>query len=238
MKKYFLDVYNILLDAYGPQNWWPTTKKDETKPSYNGLPLNDKSRFEIAVGAVLTQNTNWTNVEKAIVNLHSKKLLKPKLILDIPDEIIADAIRPSGYYNLKTKRLKSMTKWWLENYHNILHNKRLQNLAYWRDSILSVHGIGKETADSILLYCFDLPTFVIDAYTKRIMHKHFKFPVDISYEELRNLFIKNLPQDVVVYKEYHALLVELAKNTCKKNLCTPNCPLKAYKTQPKNFRLS
>ena len=226
-KDRLLEIYNCLYETYGKQNWWPTTIAGNSHPTYNNCKLTNKSRYEIAVGAILTQNTNWKNVEKAIVNLNKYNLLNPRKILNSSDEIIEDMIKPSGYYKLKTKRLKSLTDWWLKNNKKILAiSKDSKNLYFWRNAILSVCGVGPETADCILLYCYDFPTFVIDAYTKRIMNRHMGVPPNIKYEELRKLFMDSLPVDVELYKEYHALLVLSAKETCKKDECLPKCPLK------------
>ena len=221
-----LELYNRLYEFYGAQCWWPTTIDGDIHPTYNGKKLTNKSRYEIAVGAILTQNTNWKNVEKAIANLNKYNLLDPNKIINSSDKIIEDMIKPSGYYKLKTKRLKSLTKWWLKNNEKILTApKDSENLNFWRNAILSVCGVGQETADCILLYCYDFPTFVVDAYTKRIMNRHMGVSFNIKYEDLRIFFMENLPVDVKLYKEYHALLVLSARETCKKDECLPKCPL-------------
>jgi endonuclease III related protein len=222
-----LEIYCRLLEIYGPQNWWPTTIDGNIHPTYNNRKkLTNKHRYEIAVGAILTQNTNWHNVEKAIVNLNRNNLLCPDKIINSPDEVIESMIKPSGYYRLKTKRLKSLTEWWLDNNEKVLmEQNKPGNLNLWRSSLLSVWGVGQETADSILLYCYDFPTFVIDTYTKRIMNRHMGVSLNIKYEDLRRLFMNSLPVNVALYKEFHALFVLSAKKTCKKNECLPECPL-------------
>ena len=207
MRKKLLKIYDVLYETYGPQHWWP-----------------GDTPWEICVGAVLTQNTNWGNVEKAIANLKNSNDLLPEKIMAMPDSELEDAIRPSGYFRIKTQRLKNVTRWWLDN----VISDRLSSskgLAFWRRSILEVKGVGPETADSILLYSFSLPTFVIDAYTRRIMARHCGTPEDIDYHEIQGLFMENLPNDYKLFNEYHALFVMMAKNDCRKNSCSEKCPL-------------
>ena len=206
--KHIPRIYNVLFERFGPQLWWP-----------------GDSPWEICLGAVLTQNTNWGNVEKAIANLKEIKSLCPRKILAMKRESLEEALRPSGYFKLKSVRLSNVARWWLENVENDKLKKRPADLAYWRDSILSVNGVGPETADSVLLYSFGLPTFVIDAYTRRIMHRHFNTPENASYDFLRDLFMDNLPHDAKLFNEYHALFVRLGKELCRKNICLSDCPL-------------
>ncbi len=222
------EIYFKLYESYGPQYWWPVTICGELKPTYNkDIIFSNKQRYEIALGAVLTQNTNWTNVEKAIINLNKNNMLLSEKILACSEDNLSEYIRPSGYFRLKAKRLKSMTKWWAENYPQILScSKNVENMNYWRNSLIKVNGVGRETADSILLYSFDLPTFVIDTYTKRIMHRHLKTPLNISYEGLRSIFMEGLDLNTEIYKEFHALLVKNAKIACRKKECQKNCPLR------------
>jgi len=212
-----LDLLERLLDAFGPQNWWP-----------------GDTPWEVCVGAVLTQNTNWSNVEKAIANLKSAGLLpdasspglateKAAELADFPSAELAELIRPSGYFNIKAERLKAVARWWSAE----AENARSLPLPDARESILGVKGVGKETADSVLLYAFDMPTFVIDAYTKRIMARYLGTPSDMPYDDLRALFMDNLSADVRLYNEFHALLVRLAKDFCLKRGCynPDGCPL-------------
>ncbi len=220
-------IYYRLFETYGPQYWWPTTIKGNIHPTYNSQKLTNKSRFEIALGAVLTQNTNWKNVEKAIANLNSHNLIDPDKIIKATNEKIENMIRPSGFYRIKTMRIKALTEWWLKNNEKVLYEKdKIKSLNLCRNSILTVYGVGQETADSILLYCYDYPTFVIDAYTMRIMNRHMGVSTTIKYKELRKLIMDSLPIDVEMYKEYHALLILLAKETCKKNQCLSDCALR------------
>ncbi len=202
-------IYEKLYEIYGSQHWWP-----------------GETPWEIAVGAVLTQNTNWKNVEKAISNLKVLNLLDPGRIMDSEDSLIETAIKASGYYRLKTRRLKNLSLWWLQNVQNNALTVWAGKLDYWRESILSVNGIGKETADSILLYSFNLPTFVVDAYTKRIMARHFGTDPDMDYESLRGIFMKGLPANPRLFNEFHVLFVKLGKESCRKSICHENCPLR------------
>lgn len=200
--------YDLMFLKYGPQNWWP-----------------GDSPWEICVGAVLTQNTNWNNVEKAVNNLKNSDCLKNKKILSINTQKLAEIIKPSGYYNIKAERLKNIAEWWSQNYINLKKLKNDKNINYWRKNLLNVNGIGQETADSILLYSFNLPTFVVDTYTKRIMARHFGTDPNISYEELRNLFMNNLKNKADFFNEFHALFVKTGKYDCSKNICRKSCPL-------------
>ncbi len=193
--KILLALYQRLHDAYGPQSWWPAD-----------------SPFEVMLGAILTQNTAWTNVEKAIHNLKQAEALNIHSILELPDDDLAQLIRPSGYFNIKTRRLKNFTRWFLEegkfNRLNQLGDDEL------RLRLLSVNGVGPETADDILLYAFQRPVFVIDAYTRRLLIKLDLINGDEGYEQLRQFFEQALEPDVTLYQEYHALIVRHAKQAC------------------------
>ncbi len=182
-------LYKQLLKKFGPQFWWPAD-----------------SDYEVVLGAILTQNTNWKNVEKAILNLKNANKLDENEILEIKINELEELIRPSGFYKQKAERLKLATNKWLE-----LKNKKL-SIEELRKELLSVKGIGKETADSIILYAFHKPIFVIDTYTRRFCKKYLEFESK-EYDEYRNLFESNLPKDVKLFKEYHALIVEWAKNS-------------------------
>ena len=209
-----LKVYELLLRAYGEQNWWPVDeeyhKKHGTDP-----------REEIAVGAILTQNTSWKNVEKALENLKREGLLSFKGILKTPLEKLQELIRPSGYYRQKARRLKIVAK-------ELSPVSKVETVS--REELLKIEGIGRETADAILLYAGERPYFVIDAYTKRIVER--VFGMEGSYEELRGWFEGNLPKDVKLYKEFHALLDEHAKRFCRKRPLCEGCPLTQVCIQP------
>ncbi|MGA2775574.1 MAG: endonuclease III domain-containing protein [Candidatus Omnitrophota bacterium] len=198
--------YKKLYRAFGPQYWWPA-----------------KSRFEVIIGAILTQNTSWQNVEKAIANLKKAKALSARKLRRMPKGEIARLIKPSGFFNIKSKRLKEFLRFYFKSYKGDMKRLIRQNAQALRRQLLSVNGIGPETADSILLYALDKPVFVVDAYTKRIFSRHKFIPKNASYDEVQNLFSKNLKDEVKLYNEYHALLVRLAKDYCLKS--NPKCSL-------------
>jgi len=214
-------IYSLLYLEYGPQGWWPLTEKYKFIPEHSGKkPNTNKRRFEIIVGAILTQNTSWKNVEKAIYTLNSKSLLNVNEILNSPQKNLAEAIRSSGYYNQKAIKLKTVAEFLKINKFSTLKKTDTKQL---RNKFLSVKGIGPETADSILLYALEKPIFVVDAYTKRLVQR-LGLTKDLSYESVQKLFETNLPKDYRMYKEYHALIVEHAKRFCTKkpkcNKCT------------------
>jgi endonuclease-3 related protein len=202
------EIYQLLFKRFGPQHWWP-----------------GDTQFEIITGAILTQNTNWTNVEKAIANLKSADLLSAESLHNIEIKELAELIRPAGYFNVKAKRLKSFIDWLFDNYAGKL--TELQNVATerLRTELLGIKGVGPETADSILLYAFERPIFVVDAYTARVAVRHGLIEPEADYEQLRDLFQSNLPQDVKLFNEYHALLVRVGKEFCRPKARCPNCPL-------------
>ena len=201
-------MYKKLYASFGPQHWWP-----------------GETPFEIAVGAILTQNTNWGNVEKAIVNLKDADVLKPAALHDMSHERLAALIRPAGYFNIKAKRLKNFIGLLINEYHGSMSGMKQEDFNSVRKSLLSVNGIGLETADSIILYALEKPVFVIDAYTKRVLSRHNILDHDASYEEFQSLFQSKLKEDISLFSEYHALFVRLAKENCRtKPVCT-GCPL-------------
>jgi endonuclease-3 related protein len=202
------EIYQLLFDRFGPQHWWP-----------------GETQFEIITGAILTQNTNWANVEKAIANLKSANLLTPEKLYQLSTSQLAELIRPAGYYNIKANRLKSFLSWLFQDYDGRLENLENLDTDNFRAELLAVRGIGHETADSILLYAFDRPIFVVDAYTARVAVRHGLIEQDADYEQLRDLFQSNLPQDVRLFNEYHALLVRLGKEFCRPTANCPGCPL-------------
>ena len=209
MKKSLIRVYKKLYAHFGPQHWWPA-----------------HAPFEVMVGAILTQNTNWQNVEKAINNLKKNRLLKAQEIHRLPNKRLAAFIRPAGYYNIKAKRLKEFVKYFFESYQANIKKMRLVDSHALRTQLLSVNGIGPETADSILLYALGVPIFVVDAYTKRIFSRHGFIKEDAEYTQVQNLFMQNLKKEVKLFNEFHALLVRLGKDFClKNNPRCPSCPL-------------
>jgi endonuclease-3 related protein len=175
------------------------------------------------VGAILTQNTNWANVEKAINNLKKNKLLSEYALYRLSHRRLASLIRPAGYYNIKAKRLKEFIAFLFKDYQGNLKKISQADTLVLRRQLLSVNGIGPETADSILLYSLNKPVFVIDAYTRRILSRHSLLKEGSSYEEAQDLFMQNLENDVKLFNEYHALLVKLGKEFCLKN--KPKCEM-------------
>jgi len=210
LKKKLDLIYKKLYTYFGPQHWWP-----------GGTP------FEVIVGAILTQNTNWQNVQKAINNLKEHNLLLPGKLYRLSQAKLASLIRPAGYYNIKARRLKAFLSFFFKVYQGNL--KKIISIAtpILRQQLLSVNGIGPETADSILLYALNKPIFVIDAYTKRILSRHGISKEGASYDEAQNLFMQNLKKEVKLFNEYHALLVRLGKEFCLKHKTKCDiCPLK------------
>lgn len=202
-------VFDRLLRTHGPPDWWP-----------------GDSPFEVMVGAILTQNTAWSNVEKAIANLKQANALSPSIIIKTHHKRLAKWLKPSGYFNIKAKRLKSFCCWLIEQGgEKALAQKTTEIL---RQELLSVHGIGPETADDILLYAFDRPVFVIDAYTRRIFGRLGLIEGDESYEDLRTWFEDNLDNNVKLFNEYHALIVMHGKDICSKRPKCSDCCLQPY----------
>jgi endonuclease-3 related protein len=212
-----MKIYRLLFKAYGPQHWWP-----------------GESPFEVMVGAILTQNTSWKNVEKSIHQLKEKGVLHPEGILRLKESELASLIRSSGYFRIKAKRLKAYVNFMFEEFGGKIEKMRKIRLEGMRERLLSVNGVGPETADSILLYGFEKPIFVVDAYTKRVLLNHGMIPEKASYEEVQDLFMKNLPSDVKVFNEYHALLVYIGKWVCKKAPKCDICPLQGIGQTTKN----
>ncbi|MBI5678655.1 MAG: endonuclease III domain-containing protein [Planctomycetes bacterium] len=207
--KKLLKIYQKMFDAFGPRQWWP-----------------GETPFEVVIGAILTQNTNWSNVEKAIKNLKTAGKLSPEGIYGLSIAELAELIKPSGFFNVKAKRVKAFINWLFSRYEGNLSKMFAQDLQTLRSELLSVKGIGPETADSILLYAGNMPTFVVDAYTHRIFSRHELIPEESTYDEMKSFFEENLPEDVQLFNEYHALLVNIGKTFCKtKKVCEP-CPLK------------
>ncbi len=209
--KLLLKMFDRLLKSFGRQYWWP-----------------GESDFEVVVGAILTQNTNWGNVEKAIRNLKDVKCLTPGKLYEIDERTLAELIRPSGYFNVKARRLKNFIEWLFLHHCGSLSKMFLQDFALLRTQLLSVNGIGKETADSILLYAVKQPVFVVDAYTKRVLVRHGLIPDEFEYEDIRAFFEDHLPRDVALYNEFHALLVRVGNNYCKPRMKCEECPLKTF----------
>lgn len=205
-------MHQRLLNFYGPLHWWPA----ETK-------------LEIIIGAILTQNTSWQNVVKAIENLKREGLLNVSALLQIKEESLAELIRSSGYYNLKAKRLKNFIRFFHSQYGGSLEELFSSDWRALRKELLNINGIGPETADSILLYAGEKPVFVVDAYTCRIFQRHGYITGKDSYDEVQQFFMTHLASQVSLYNEFHAQLVMVGKDYCLKNnpKCA-ECPLSIF----------
>jgi endonuclease III related protein len=208
MQQRLLDIFNMLLESFGKRNWWP-----------------GETELEIIIGAVLTQNTSWKNVEKAIDNLKRHNAMDIDSLFKMDRETLALIIKSSGFYNIKSIRLKNII--------NVIYNEyssniiKLKNIYIWdvRERLLKINGIGKETADSIILYALDKPIFVVDVYTKRFLRNHRLYSEENDYDTIQRFFMKNLPNDTYLFNEFHALIVYLGQNFCKKVPFCNKCPL-------------
>ncbi len=211
MKSVLMKIYQRLYAAYGPRHWWP-----------------GDTVFEVMVGAILTQNTSWRNVEKAIQNLKKEGVLNPKKMVHLRRADLASLIRPSGYFRIKADRLKNFLAFFFEAYGGSFRKMGREETEVLRKGLLSIRGIGPETADSMLLYGLQKPVFVVDAYTRRILSRHGIVGQKASYEEIQQLFMDHLPSDEKLFNEYHALLVHLGKEVCRKAPKCGLCPLEGF----------
>lgn len=202
------DIFERLYKFFGPMKWWPA-----------------ETPFEVMVGAILTQNTSWRNVEKVISRLKAKGLLNIRSIHEMDERDLAEEIRSCGYYSIKAKRLKHLISFVWEKYSGDIKEMFSRDLYILREELLGIHGIGPETADSILLYAGEKPIFVVDAYTRRILMRHGLVSQGMDYHAIQRLFMESLPMDVSVFNEYHALLVQTAKRFCRKTPRCQGCPL-------------
>jgi endonuclease-3 related protein len=207
-----MDYYAAMSRRLGPMKWWPA-----------------KTPFEVIVGAILTQNTAWTNVERAIENLRTERLLTQKAIETVPVARLARMIRSSGYFRQKAKKLKAFVRFAHDEFNGSLKRLFAVPTMELREKLLGVHGIGPETADSILLYAGNHPIFVVDAYTRRILTRHELTHEKAGYDEIRAIFESGVPRDALLYNEYHALIVNTGKNWCRtKNPDCAECPLHPF----------
>lgn len=213
LNRSLLIIYDLLYAKFGSRHWWPGDTK-----------------IEIIIGAILTQNTAWVNVEKAINNLKREKALSVSRLSDILEKKLARLIRPSGYYNVKASRIKNFLKFVNIRYGGSINRMFKTDLYKLREELLALNGIGQETADSILLYAGNKPIFVIDAYTKRVFSRHGFISQDAEYKEIQSLFMNNLPENAGLFNEFHALIVELGKSMCKSKepLCSM-CPIRSIR---------
>lgn len=202
------DIYDRLFRAYGPQHWWPA-----------------KTPTEVVIGAILAQNTAWANAERAIANLKRAGCLSLSALRDLSEKKLARLIQPSGTYRVKAARLKAFVDVVWRDHHGSLDALVGGRLPEARRRLLAIRGVGPETADAILLYAAGHPTFVVDAYTLRILRRHFVIKSGAGYEATRFLFQQHLPHDTVLFNEYHALLVALGKKQCRPRAACRGCPL-------------
>ena len=201
-------IYAKLFKEFGPQRWWPA-----------------RTKFEVVVGAILTQNTKWGNVEKAIHRLKAAGALSERALRDIPVTKLAALIKPAGYFNVKARRLKNFIRFMFDEYGGSLKAMGREDWPKLREKLLAVNGIGPETANSILLYALDKPVFVVDAYTKRFLYRHNLVDHKADYHRVQELFMSAFDHDVAMFNEYHALIVALGKNYCKPAPSCERCPL-------------
>jgi endonuclease III related protein len=219
MQKLLTSIYQKLYRAYGPRHWWP-----------------GDTPFEVMVGAILTQNTSWKNVERAIQRLRARRVLTPEGIHRLKTSDLASVIRSSGFYRIKADRLKSFVDFLFEEFEGKIDRMKKEPVEGLRKRLLEVKGIGQETADSILLYALEKPIFVVDAYTRRVLSRHEMVSSRASYEEVQKLFMGHLPPEERLFNEYHALLVHVAKIVCKKTPKCDICPLKGVKRKVQGVR--
>ncbi len=208
MRAKLTDVYKKLYKRYGPRHWWPA-----------------ESRFEVMIGAILVQNTSWSNVEKAVRKLSDAGVLSPQGLREIEQDALAQLIYSSGYYNTKARKLKAFVDWLDEHFDDDIDAMMVEDPMSLRKELLAVHGIGEETADDILLYALDMPIFVVDTYTKRLLFRLGLAPEMGKYSMYQEIYTKNLRADVPLFNEYHALIVTHAANVCKKEPVCKGCCL-------------
>lgn len=208
LSRRLLRLYRLMENHFGPTHWWP-----------------GDTPFEIALGAILTQNTAWTHVEKAIGQLKHAGLMHPQRLLDAPVELLEKAVRPSGYYRQKAERLRAFTAYLVNGYGGSMKRMALRDAKMLRRELLAIKGIGPETADDILLYACGKPVFVVDTYTRRMLSRHGIADEKSPYESLRGLFEGHLPHEVALFQEYHGLIVFTGKDFCRGRPRCEDCPL-------------
>lgn len=203
--------YDALMNAYGPQGWWPA-----------------QTPTEVIVGTILTQNTAWKNVERAMARLRAGGALDWRQLHEMPVDRLAELIQPAGTFRVKAQRLKNFVSFLIERYRGDLAGMVGVSTDQLREELLSVHGIGRETADAILLYALDRPTFVVDAYTHRVLRRHGLIDTESDYDEVKAVFEDSLPSNLRMFNEFHALLVEVGKRHCRTRARCEGCPLASF----------
>ncbi len=211
MRQRLMIIFETLLSAFGSRHWWP-----------------GDSPLEVMVGAVLTQNTSWKNVEKAIANMKDRSIMDMTRLAEIDERELAEIIRPAGFYNVKSRRLKAFIADFHRRFNGSIEGTASVTTQALRDYLLDIDGIGPETADSILLYALERPVFVVDAYTKRFLKNHRLFVGSVDYHEVQRFFVDNLPEDTHVFNEFHALIVYLCQQFCRKRPECTACPLAGF----------
>jgi endonuclease-3 related protein len=206
-----MQFYDAMAGAYGKQYWWPADDP-----------------FEVMVGAVLTQNTNWKNVEKALDNLKAAEVMDPFKMHALSQASLASLIKPAGYFNVKSKRLKNLLAWFCDQHDGSFEAIAQYHTYALQEELINIKGVGRETADAIILYAFNKPTFVIDRYTHRILTRHGLIDMEATYDDMKQLFEGCLPDDLALYNEYHALIVQVGKNHCKPKAKCEGCPLAPF----------
>lgn len=207
-KAELLEIYNSLRCAFGHRNWWPAEEP-----------------FEVIIGAILTQNVSWNNASKAIDNLEAANKLDPLALYKSSPHDIAQLIKPSRFYNMKSVKIKNFMDFFYKEYDGDLTAMSGETPALLRKKLLTVKGLGQETVDSILLYACNIPVFVVDAYTRRVFLRYGILAGNPSYEEIQGYFMANLPQDVALYNDYHAQIVHLGNSICRSNPRCGSCPI-------------
>ena len=215
-----MEMYEAMVERFGHLDWWPTRPDSEDGP------------LEIAVGAVLTQNTNWSNVEKALANLYRAGAMNVTTLHEMPHEQLAELIRPAGYYNVKTKRLKNLIAAVYDSYGDDLAGFLDRSIDTLQEELLAINGVGRETADSIILYAAGKTTFVVDTYTYRVLYRHLLIGPEDDYESVKELMESSLESSVELYNSYHALLVMVGKHYCKPKAKCAGCPLESFEHDP------
>ena len=209
MNRTLWDVYQRLFETLGPQQWWPA-----------------KTPFEVMVGAILVQNTSWRNAVRGIESLEQEGPLDARLLYRLPEEELAELLRPAGYYRIKARRLRNLLRLVMEQYESDVDTFLAEDPTVLREKLLGVNGVGPETADSIMLYAAGHPTFVVDKYTHRILARHGWIGYEADYYEMKELFESSLPADAKLFNEYHALLVRVGNEFCRTQPKCENCPLR------------
>ncbi len=210
-----MEMYEAMVARFGRLDWWP-----------------GDSPLEIAVGAILAQNTNWRNVEKALANLFDADCMSITALYEMPQEQLAELIRPAGYYNVKTKRLKNFIAAVYDSFGDDLEGFLDRSVSTLQEELLAVNGIGRETADSMILYAAKKTTFVVDTYTFRVLYRHLIIGPEDDYESVKELMESSLPADADLFNDYHGQLVTIGKKYCKKTAKCTGCPLESFEHDP------